>query len=165
MTDASVGGFEMTADMRRVVEEQRLGFVASVCPDGTPNLSPKGTTSVWDDHHLVFADIRSPRTVRNVRSNPWVEVNVVDPVSRRGYRFKGTARVLEGDEHEAGIRFFETGERAVSGARERIDHVVLVQVSSAAPVTSPSYDVGATEESLRARWRAYFERLWSGETS
>jgi len=22
---------------------QRLGFVASVCPDGTPNLSPKGT--------------------------------------------------------------------------------------------------------------------------
>jgi predicted pyridoxine 5'-phosphate oxidase superfamily flavin-nucleotide-binding protein len=39
----------LTADMKRVVEEQRLGFVAAVCPDGTPNLSPKGTTAVWDD--------------------------------------------------------------------------------------------------------------------
>jgi len=45
--------------MKRVVEEQRLGFVATVCPDGTPNLSPKGTVSVWDDDHLVFANIRS----------------------------------------------------------------------------------------------------------
>lgn len=47
----------LTEDMQRVIREQRLGYVASVCPDGTPNLSPKGTTTVWDDEHLVFADI------------------------------------------------------------------------------------------------------------
>jgi len=29
--------------------------VATVRPDGTPNLSPKGTTAVWDDDHLVSA--------------------------------------------------------------------------------------------------------------
>lgn len=29
----------LTDDMRRVLTEQRLGFVATVCPDGTPNLS------------------------------------------------------------------------------------------------------------------------------
>ncbi len=28
----------LTVDMKRVVEQQRLGFVATVCPDGTPNL-------------------------------------------------------------------------------------------------------------------------------
>jgi len=54
--------------MKRVVEEQRLGFVATVCPDGTPNLSPKGTTAVWDDDHLVFANIRSPGMVMRGRS-------------------------------------------------------------------------------------------------
>src|SRR6266581_2563776 len=32
--------------MKRLVTEQRLGFVATVCPDGTPNLSPKGTTAI-----------------------------------------------------------------------------------------------------------------------
>ena len=36
----------LTEDMKRVVREQALGFVATVCPDGSPNLSPKGTTSV-----------------------------------------------------------------------------------------------------------------------
>jgi uncharacterized protein len=30
----------LTEDMKRVIEEQRLGFVATSGPDGTPNLSP-----------------------------------------------------------------------------------------------------------------------------
>jgi hypothetical protein len=68
----------LTTDMKRVVEEQRLGFVATVCPDGTPNLSPKGTTTVWDDDHLVFANIRSAGTLANLRHNASVEVNVVE---------------------------------------------------------------------------------------
>jgi len=85
---------KLTADMKRVVMEQRLAFVATVCPDGTPNLSPKGTIAVWDDNHLVFADIRSPRTVANLRNNAAVEVNVVDPFARKGYRFKGTGEVV-----------------------------------------------------------------------
>jgi predicted pyridoxine 5'-phosphate oxidase superfamily flavin-nucleotide-binding protein len=74
----------LTHDMKRIVDEQRLGFVATVCPDGTPNLSPKGTTAVWDDDRLVFANIRSPGTLANLRRNPAVEVNVVDPFVRRG---------------------------------------------------------------------------------
>ena len=38
----------LTSEMKRLVVRERLGFVATVCPDGTPNLSPKGTTEVWD---------------------------------------------------------------------------------------------------------------------
>jgi len=67
---------KLSDDMQRVVREQRLGYVATVSPDGTPNLSPKGTLTVWDDDHLVFADIRSPATLRNLRINPAVEINV-----------------------------------------------------------------------------------------
>jgi predicted pyridoxine 5'-phosphate oxidase superfamily flavin-nucleotide-binding protein len=85
---------KLTEDMKRVVVEQRLAFVATVCPDGTPNLSPKGTIAVWDDDHLVFADIRSPGTIGNMKKNPAVEVNVVDPFARKGYRFKGVGEVI-----------------------------------------------------------------------
>src|SRR3954465_11823861 len=88
----------LTDDMKRVVLEQKLGFAATVCPDGSPNLSPKGTTTVWDDDHLVFADIYSPGTVANLRQNPSVEINVVDPDVRKGYRFKGTAMILTSGE-------------------------------------------------------------------
>src|SRR3954454_9732177 len=98
----------LTEDMKRVIREQRLGYVATVCPDGTANLSPKGTTAVWDDDHIVFADLRSPGTIENLRSNPSIEINVVDVLVRKGYRFKGTATVYtDGDVFERGIEFYE----------------------------------------------------------
>jgi hypothetical protein len=144
----------LTDDMRRVVERE-LGFVATVDPDGTPNLSPKGTIAVWDDDHLVFADLRSPGTVANLRSNPSVEVNVVDQLVRKGYRLKGTAVVhTEGDDFERGLLLYEA--RGLERARERIHSIVVITVERASPVTSPAYDLGATEDELRAIYR---ERL------
>src|SRR5919204_5248756 len=93
----------LTADMQRVVREQRLGFIATVCPDNTPNLSPKGTTTVWDDDHLIFADICSPGTVANLQQNPAIEVNVVDTLARKGWRFKGRAELhARGETYERG---------------------------------------------------------------
>jgi predicted pyridoxine 5'-phosphate oxidase superfamily flavin-nucleotide-binding protein len=146
-------------DMKRVVEEQRLGYAATVCPDGTPNLSPKGTTAVWDDDRLGFADIRSPRTVENLRRNPAIEVNVVDPISRKGYRFRGTAAVLtEGDLFDKALKFYR--ER---GVFNRIRAVVMAEVERALPLTSPAYDLGATEEEVRERWERHREALLRGE--
>jgi predicted pyridoxine 5'-phosphate oxidase superfamily flavin-nucleotide-binding protein len=151
----------LTADMKRIVEEQRLGFVATVCPDGTPNLSPKGTTAVWDDDHLVFANIRSPGTMANLRHNPNVEVNVVDPFARKGYRFKGVASILEsGTVYGKVIAFYAERGSRVSAIRE----IVLVRVLTAQPIDSPAYDLGLTEEEVRARWEGYFDTLRAGKT-
>ncbi|HZY70458.1 MAG TPA: pyridoxamine 5'-phosphate oxidase family protein [Thermoplasmata archaeon] len=145
----------ITPEMRRLVHEQRLGFVASVRSDGTPNVSPKGTTDVWDDHTLVFADLASPRTVANLRERPDVEVNVVDPLVRKGFRFRGTARVAtEGPEFDQGVAFFERS--GLDGGRERVRAVVYVNVTEAAPLVSPAYDRGGTEEEIRRKWREYY---------
>jgi uncharacterized protein len=145
----------LTADMKRVVTEQRLGFVATVCPDGTPNLSPKGTTAVWDDDHLIFANIRSPGTLANLRHNPHVELNIVDPFVRKGYRFKGLASIVEsGALYEKAIAFYkERG--SVSSIRE----IVMIRVQQAQPIDSPAYDFGLTEDVIRDRWTRYFQSL------
>ena len=146
----------LTEDMKRVVEQQRLGFVATVCPDGTPNLSPKGTTAVWDDEHLVFANIKSPGTIANLRTHPGVEVNVVDPFLRKGYRFKGVASVLDsGPLYEQAKAFYQARGSVVSMIRE----IVLIRVDSAQPVDSPAYDLGMTEDQVRERWERHFESL------
>ncbi len=71
----------MTDAMQRVVLSQGLGFVATSNADGSPNLSPKGTTTVWDAERLVFAHLHSPGTVRNIDDGRnIVEINVVDPI-------------------------------------------------------------------------------------
>src|SRR5205823_3052600 len=128
----------------------RLGYVASVCADGTPNLSPKGTTAVWDDEHLVFLDLHSPGTVANIEGgNPVVEINVVDPIRRKGYRFKGPATVLRtGPLYEDVVRLYE--ERGTD--RRRINAVVMVSVEQASPLLSPAYDDGSTEDEISRRW-------------
>jgi uncharacterized protein len=150
----------LTDDMKRVVREQRLGFVATVCADGTPNLSPKGTTAVWGDEHLIFADMRSPGTIANLRRNPSVEVNVVDPILRKGYRFKGTAEILsEGALFEEIFDFYKRD--------SRIRRIVRIWVKEALPITSPAYDQGLTEDQVRARFESWYASLRakkSGET-
>ena len=149
----------LTDQMQRVVRAQRLGYTATVCPDGTPNLSPKGAFHVWDDEHLVFADIRSPGTIRNLRQNPAIEINVVDPFARKGYRFKGTGTVHGQDDP----RFAELeGFFRERGTTSPIRAIVLVRVTRALPVTSPAYDTGAAEEELRARWSSYYAAQQSG---
>jgi predicted pyridoxine 5'-phosphate oxidase superfamily flavin-nucleotide-binding protein len=150
---------ELTADMQRVVLEQSLGFVATVTPDGRPNVSPKGTTTVLDREHLLFADVASPGTVENLASNPNVEVNVVDPIVRKGYRFKGIAAVHEpGETFDRVLAVFRA--RGFTTATERIRAFVVIEVTDAAPLVSPAYDdPTATEADIAARWMRRYTDL------
>jgi uncharacterized protein len=147
----------LTEEMKYFVRRQCLGYVATVCQDGTPNLSPKGTTRVWNDQ-LVFADICSPGTVENLRHNPAVEVNVVDPFIRKGYRFKGVGKVLAaGQDFEDIVTFYEG--QGVRDALKRIRSVVLIEVQEASLMVSPLYDLGVSEEEVRERWTRYYLEL------
>ena len=149
---------ELTQDMQRVVLEQSLGFVATVTPDGRPNLSPKGTTTVFDAQHLMFADVASPGTVANLAVNPYVEVNVVDPIVRKGYRFKGEGiAYTSGDMFDRGVAVLR--ERGFTTKVERIHSIVIIEVTDAAPLLSPAYDTGATEGELTERWLRHHTEL------
>ena len=148
----------LSEDMKRVVREQRLGYVATVCPDGTPNLSPKGTTRVWDDDHLVFADIRSPRTIANLKQNPAIEINVVDWFTRKGYRFEGIATVIESGSLFDELLLFYEGP-GPSDAPRRIQAFVLVEVQRALPLVSPAYDRDVTEDQVRTQWEDYYQQI------
>ena len=147
----------LTEDMKRVIEEQKLGFVATICDDGSPNLSPKGTMLVLDDDHIMFGEIRSPITIKNLLANPAMEINFVDPMARTGYRFKGDARIIEGDSFEfekLHPRFGQWGEMA-----QKINCIVALRVARALAVSSPAYDIGLSEAELRKTWMAHFTAL------
>jgi uncharacterized protein len=154
--------FRFTQDMQRVINEQRLAFVATVCPDGTANLSPKGTIAAFDDSHLVFVDIRSPGTTRNLVANSSIEINVVDPFCRKGYRFKGKGKVIrDGDLFEELRHFYSEKWVDVGKGRTEIAirAFVLIEVHQALPLISPSYDNGATEDDIHQKWTQYFTAL------
>jgi predicted pyridoxine 5'-phosphate oxidase superfamily flavin-nucleotide-binding protein len=147
----------LTQEIIEFVKKQKLGFIATVCPDGTPNLSPKGTTTVWDEEHLVFADIHSPGTISNLLLNSSVEINVVDIFIRKGYRFKGVAEVLsEGPLFEKIISFYRT-----AGAKYAIKNIVLIKIERIIPLSSPVYDTDISEEEVVKRWSDYWGSIYT----
>ena len=149
----------LTQEIKDFVKQAKLGFVATVCPDGTPNLSPKGTTTVWDDDHLVFADIHSPGTINNLIVNPSIEINIVDVFIRKGYRFKGIGKVLSaGPLFEAVISFYGD-----AGSKYKINHIVLIKVERVIPLLSPVYDTDIPEVDVIKRWTDYWSAIHPGK--
>jgi len=148
----------LTDAMRQLISDQRLGFVATVDPDGGPNLSPKGTFVVLDERRLAFADIRSPNTRRNLERDPRIDVSFVDPFSRRGVRIKGNARVVTAsDDGYAGLKSQVAG--TWQALADRVAAVVVIDITWVSALTTPAYDVGATESELRAHWTRHFRSL------
>ena len=143
---------EFDDEIRNFVNFQKLGYVATVSSDGAPNLSPKGTIVILDDSRLVFANIRSPQTIENLTKNSSIEINVIDPFSRMGYRFKGIANILsDGSDFKKILDYFEK-----KGIKSKISDIVIVDVKSFSKVTSPSYDLGLKKDVLIEKWKQYY---------
>jgi hypothetical protein len=147
----------LTSALKAIIAANPLGFVASVNDDGTPNLSPKGTFVILDDAHLGFGHIRSPRTIANITKRPDVEINFLDVLARKAARIAGVCEV-----HERGNADFDALYPAFEGWGEYatiMKALVRVRITRASLVLSPAYDLGHTEEELRAQYKAKFAGL------
>lgn len=145
----------ITEEIKDFLNLQKLAYVATVTSDGKPNISPKGTMIGWDSETLAFADIRSPDTVRNLKDNPNVEINVIDPLLRKGFLFQGTARIIEdGPTYEKILNHYRE-----NGIKSKINSIILVDVSNISDVTSPLYDMGISEEEIKSKWQKHFANL------
>jgi len=147
--------FVITKEIKDFLDLQKLGYVATVNPDGSPNLSPKGTIIGWTDKTLAFADIRSPDTVNNLKTNPRVEINVIDPLSRKGYLFRGEAKLL----HEGTLFEEILNHYRLNGVKSPINSIVLTYISDVSEVISPLYDMGISEEDIKSKWKKHFQNL------
>ena len=145
----------ITQEIKAFLNHQKLGYVATVSSDGKPNISPKGTIIGWESNVLAFADIRSPDTMKNLQSNPHVEINVIDPLSRKGYLFRGqTSIVKDSDLFKEILKHYRN-----MGIKSPIHSIVLVYVSSVSEVTSPLYDLGISEQEITSKWKKHFKIL------
>ena len=145
----------ISPQIKTFLEIQKLGYVATVSSDGKPNISPKGTIIAWSDNLLAFANIRSPDTLMNLQNNPFVEINVIDPLSRKGYLFIGTAKIIENTPLYVEI----LNHYRTNGIKSPINSIVIVDVSSVSEVTSPLYDLGQTEEEIKLKWKLFFNNM------
>jgi len=145
----------ITQEIKDFLNLQKLGYVATVTSEGKPNISPKGTIIGWDSQTLAFADIRSPDTMKNLKENPNVELNVIDPLLRKGFLFEGQARIIQdGPLYDEILNHYRQ-----NGIKSPINSIVLVSVSNVSDVTSPLYDMGISEDEIKSKWQKHFTSL------
>ena len=85
--------------------------------------------------------------------NPAIEINMVDIFTRKGYRFKGIAKVFpEGSFFDEVLSSYKT-----AGSKHIIKNIVSVKVERILQVISPSYDTGLTEDEVKERWIGYWD--------
>ena len=143
--------------MKNLVENNSVGFYATVNESGLPCVSPKGTSIVLDEKTILFGNIRSAQTVANIQSNPDMEVNFLDVLSRRGFRARGKAHYVErfSGEFDQMISLFSKWDSLI----EKFEGIVVLKVSSTETLWSPIYDIGATEDELRNQWKQHYQNL------
>ena len=153
----------ITAAIRQIIDDNTIGLVATIAPDGSPAVSPKATMVIIDATTIAFCDLRSPQTVRNIRLNPAVALNFIDVFSRKAARVKGHATYYEkGSERYLELlpHFAARWENLVG----RMKGFVVVDVERAQLVLSPAYDDGAVEAELKQQWLATFTKRIRGGT-
>ena len=85
---------KLSEEIKTIIAEVRPGIIATASKYGKPNVSAKGSFRVLDDDHVIFADINSPRTIANLRENPYVSVLVVHPRTLKGCRIWGKGEII-----------------------------------------------------------------------
>ena len=138
----------LTDEMKTLIGIYSAGSVATINADGTPSVSPKATFVVIGDRTLAFGNLRSPGTLANLRANPAVEICFTDVLARKAVRVTGTAKSVRKADASEDIR--EAFEALWSAYVPHMSSFVVIDVSAAEMILSPGYDLGLTEEELKA---------------
>jgi uncharacterized protein len=123
-------------DVRSAVRNCVLCWLATVDEQGAPNVSPKEVFQLQGDR-LLIANIASPTSVRNIHHSPKVCVSMIDIFVQRGYKFIGTADLI----NDTDERWEDLSAPLVelAGPSFPIRDVIVVRVSRVEPIAAPSY--------------------------
>lgn len=137
-------------------ENSVLCWLATVSPEGAPNVSPKEIFALHDDETLVVADIMSPNTVRNIRSNPKVCLSFIDVFRQKGFKVDGEASVFA----KGSAEFEDLGGEVLemAGADFPVRNIIRVRISRISRILAPSYALfpdRSEAERMRAAYDTY----------
>ena len=101
---------KLTQELRDFISRREVvKVIATINEDGSPNIGPKGSTHVYDDESLAYAEVTGKHHYHNVRRNTHVAIACIDWQKGEGYRFVGEAEL-----HEAGDVFDQVAGRLPS---------------------------------------------------
>jgi predicted pyridoxine 5'-phosphate oxidase superfamily flavin-nucleotide-binding protein len=147
----------LNESVREAARRSVLCWLATVDAEGQPNVSPKEVWAVFDDQHVVVANIASPVSGRNIAQQPQVCLSFADVFVHKGFKLVGEAREVRAADPE--FAAWAAPLLAMVGQRFVIHSVLVMRVTSVAPIVAPSYrfypDDTTEASQIEAAMRAY----------
>lgn len=125
-----------TTEHLELVQASVLCWLATVCEDGSPSVSPKEIFHA-DASHVLIANIASPGSKRNVRHQPRVCVAFLDVFVQKGLQAYGRAEVVTKGDEEFGRLSEPLYELA--GESFPFSSLFRIEVDEVKPVVAPRY--------------------------
>ncbi len=144
---------KINSEIKSCIEKSVLCWLATADKQAKPNVSPKEIFSLYDDEHIVIADIASPVSVRNIKNNPEVCSSVVDVFSQSGFKITGTARVCAPDDSLYPSLMSPLSH--MIGAEYVVRNIILLKVNRVSRILAPSYHLHPERTEQEHRERTY----------
>ena len=126
----------MNEAWKEYLDRSVLCWLATASNDGMPNVSPKEIFDVYNGC-IIIANIASPQSVRNIKSNAQVCVSFIDILVQKGYQVKGRAEILISDDplfvDMEGVLLKQTE------GKFPFRQIIKVEVQTSKPIVAPRY--------------------------
>lgn len=151
----------MDENVKNAIDESVLCWLATVDSDGMPNVSPKELFTYDDEDCLVIANVASPKSLRNIKSNPKVSIGFVQVFRQKGFKLKGIATIINKSDPVFDRKAKKL--KQMAGDAFPFHSLTSVRVEQVNPILAPSYQFYPdTQEvdQIQSALRTYKVRKW-----
>ena len=139
----------LTTEVKKYIGQSILCWLATVSKNGQPNVSPKEIFTHFDESHIIIANIASPKTLKNVRTNPKICVSFIDILVQKGFQIKGEAIIIEKSHPEFEVLAKPLLE--MTGDKFPFNSIFKIKVEMIKPILAPSYLLYPKETTEKAQ--------------
>lgn len=128
---------ELTTEIKESINKSVLCWLATVSPDGIPNVSPKEIFSHYGKDKIIVANIASPQTVQNIKKNENISLSFIDILVQKGFQIKGKAKIVKKKNLE-----FSRMEKVLikmTGGKFPFETITKITIGQVKPIIAPKY--------------------------
>lgn len=147
---------DLTTEVKESINRSVLCWLATVSAENVPNVSPKEIFSYYGTNKLIVANIASPQTVKNIKTNKNVCISFIDILVQKGFQIKGKANIIEKSDSE--FPEMEKILTEMTGGRFPFSTITEISIEQIKPIIAPKYILypGTTEtEQIESAKKAY----------
>jgi len=128
---------ELTKEVKECINTSVLCWLATTSTQMIPNVSPKEIFTFYGNDSIIIANIASPQTVRNIKSNENVCVSFIDILVQKGFQLKGKAAIVS--KADAEFMPMEKLLTTMTDGKFPFSTITKISIDQVKPIIAPRY--------------------------